>query len=382
MKNLAVNGYSADEVTTALLDSGRLLTFTYEWLSSSNVSKGFLTNVAPGGSITNSALSSIKRQANFSLYSASDPGFLFGSDRIRPIVSVTMPDGGLASFPQGVFLVSAPAKKYSSGLVTVDCTGYDQAQVLTDDSVSVRYVVTAGTAYTDAVAALLVNIPNKNIISSDATLPIDRIWDIGTTKLQIINDLLASINYNSLWFDGFGTAQVQPYVEPDSAPITFTYTNVGDESMFTPEVTSTLDLFSVPNYIVFTVSQPGRPVLTSTFTNDDPKSPVSIINRGRKIAQIDTSADVATQAELDALVKRAALNAANVYQSVEFTTPVMPIHENRDVLWLTHDGLDLSGKFAEVSWKMDLKAGGSMTHTVRHVVNLDASLVGTPDVSN
>ena len=380
-QDLAVNGYTEDAVRTALLASGRQLAFEYEWLDNTGATMGLLPNVQPGGTVTHSALSTIKRTCSLPLLPRLDPGFNFSRDRVRPWVKVQMPDRGWAAFPQGVFLLNAPETKYSGGLSTIAAVGYDQGQVLADDKVPTRYVVTAGTLYTDAIAALLVNIPLTRLVPSDLTLPVDRMWDPGTAKLAITNDLLGALNYSSLWFDGFGYGQGAPYIEPDAAGVGFTYVDVGPEAMFTRELSSSLDLSAVPNFIQYSVSQPNRPVLTATFSNTDPNSPVSIPNRGRIVPKIDASIDVATQAELNALVKRAAINAANVYKTASFSTPLMPIHENRDILALTHTGLGLSGQFVETDWKITLSAGAAMTHNVRQLVNLDAALIGTPDAT-
>lgn len=377
--NLAASGYDADAVTTALLTSGRRMRFAYEWLDSRNSTLGWLPNVLPGATVANSALASVKRVLAITLHQGTDPGFDYTNDRIRPWAGVVMPDGGAAMFPLGVFLMAAPTRKFSRGSVSRECTGYDAALALTDDTVVSRFVVKAGLTYTDVIAELCVALPSMNIVPSDLTLPTDRIYDPGTPKLQIVNDFCEAISYGSLWLDGFGTGQVVPYVAPADAPSGFTYTDLGELAMFTPELDATLDLSGVPNYIVYSVSQPDRPVLTSTFANTDPNSPVSIPSRGRRVVKSDSSIDVATQVELDALVKRAAVNAANVYQSVTFSTPLMPIHENRDVITLSHSGLDLAGRFTETDWKMELRPGGQMSHTVRQVVNLDAALVGTPD---
>lgn len=381
MKNLAATGYDPALVSAALESSGRTLTFGYEWLDGRNAHLGTLPNVVPGGSVSNSALASVKRTLAVTVLGALDPGFDYTSHRIRPWVGLLMPDGGYARFTQGVFLIDAPTTKYNAGVVTLDCVGHDQGQVLTDDTVTARYLITAGTPYTDAIAALMTALPAVSITPSDLVLPVDRLWDAGTTKLAVVNDLCDALNYGSLWFDGDGVGQVQPYTSPDSAPAGYAYTDVGDRSLFVPDVSSTVDMSGVPNYIVFTVSQPGRPVLTSVYSNTDVNSPVSIPNRGRRIVRSDATIDVATKVELDALVRRAAVNAANVYRSVTWSSPVMPIHENRDVLEITHQGLGLAGRFTETDWKLDLKAGGLMTHTVRQVVNLDGALIGTPDAT-
>jgi hypothetical protein len=88
---------------------------------------------------------------------------------------------------------------------------------------------------------------------------------------------------------------------------------------------------------------------------------------------------VATQAELDALVHQAAIDAANVYEQVSLPTMLVPNHGNRDIIELTHAGLGLSADFSEQTWSMDLKPGGTMSHGLRRVVNIDQSLLGDPD---
>jgi len=380
VKSFAGLGYNPADIVTALTSSGRQMRYRHEWLTAVNTSKGFLSCIHTGASVSNSALASIKRTMTGTLLADIDPGFNFLSDRLRPWLGVRMPDGGWVDMPQGVFLLSQPGRKYNNGMTTRPFTGYDQGQVLSDLKIGAsRYVAKTGVLYTDIITSLTAACPQMNIVPSDLTVPADRMWDPGTSYLQIVNDCCTAISYNSVWFDGFGVGQVGPYVLPADAPAGFTYTNVGNQALFTPEVDETLDLFSVPNYISYSVSQPGRPVLTATWANNEPSSPVSIPARGRVIPLVDASQDVATQVELAALVRRAGINAANVYRKITFNTPAMPMHENRDTLAITHSGLGLTGNYTETDWKLTLAAGAQMEHTVRQVVNIDPSLTGLPD---
>lgn len=369
--------YTDADALAQFHQSGSTVRFRYEHLDRANTSLGWLDDVVSGGSISYNYYAQIKRTCRLTLLDPESSGFNYIDDRVRVWIGVQMPNGTWRDRACGVFLLSSPTRHYDHGLITRACDGYDQAQVLVDDKVTSTYVIAAGAVYTDEIAGLLTAVPDVNITDSERTLPVDRSWDPGTTKMAIVADLLQAINYGSLWFDGFGTGQVIPYIEPDAADPDLAYVT-DDESVIQPTVDQTRDIFSVPNTIIFTCGAPDRPLLYSKFVNSDPSSPVSTARRGRKITLFDSSKDVATQAELDALVKQAAIDAANVYEHISLPTMLVPFHEDRTVVALTHTGLGISASYTEAAWSMALQAGGTMTHDLRHVVNIDASLLGDP----
>jgi hypothetical protein len=328
-----------------------------------------------------------------------------------------MPDGGWADYPQGVFLLSSPTRHYERGLITRQIDGYDKTKTLLDasfgtgDTTIGNYVIPAGTLYTDQIVSLLnqagILSGQIKIIESDRTTVETRLHSnmkkykhyrahyraraitlkkqLRSTrrKLASVNHIIAKltqgINYEELWFDSYGNAVVEPYQDPDSAEIEHTY-EVADDNILQPVLDQTLDLFDIPNVIVLVVSQSDRPMLRSKFVNNDPSSPVSTVRRGRKIIHFDDSLDVATQAELDAICKQTAIGAANVYETVSFSTMINPLHSNADVMSLVHPTMGISAKYMETGWSIEFKPGGTMTHTAQRVINLDAALVGDPDV--
>lgn len=397
------------------MTSGNYVRFQYEKLDRDDQSYGFLAPyVVQGGTINYDYLSSIKRTATFKMLDVTPDIFDFVNDRIRPWMGVQMPDYSWVDYPLGVFLCSTPTRHAENGLITRDIQGYDKSQILVDKvltniSTYGGYYLPAGTEYTDAIRALLnqAGIPDSriNMVDSEATLPVDRtwkkataqqkkddpkgvaessfrahnkLWTQGSNTLQILNDLMTAINYGSLYWDGMGACYIQPYQDPDKSVIDHSY-STNSQQIIQPVVDQTLDLFAVPNTIVFAVSQPDRPVLTSKFVNSDPSSIVSTVNRGRKVIRFDSSFDVATQAQLDQLVKQAAIDAANVYEHIVFNTLPMPNHGDRDTIMLTHNVLGISDVYQEMKWSMELKPGGTMMHDVRRVVNIDQSLLGDPD---
>src|SRR3546814_17401440 len=65
------------------------------------------------------------------------------------------------------------------------------------------------------------NLPKK-VTHSTAVIPEIKEWEAGTSKRQIIQDLLTAINYESLSFDEDGFAVVKPYVSPQDRGAEFT----------------------------------------------------------------------------------------------------------------------------------------------------------------
>ncbi|MFF4467954.1 LamG domain-containing protein [Streptomyces sp. NPDC001599] len=280
---------------------------------------------------------------------------------------------GYVEWPQGVFLLTSPTRKANdTGVVTRDVDAYDQLLIYRDDVVTNRYAVAAGSKYTDAIEQLLGTSVDKNITRSALELPTTMEWEPGTPKLSIINALLNAINYESLFFDEYGTAVARPYVQPADRESEHTYAT-DDRSVILPDAEQTLDLFDVPNSFTLVVSDPDRPPLTSTYVNNDPGSITSTVSRGRTIVKYMPEQTAPDQATLDTAARNAAFDASQIYESITFTTGLMPIHSNADVYTLTYNDLGISAKYGEQSWSMVLEAGAKMKHTCRRSVQLNGS---------
>lgn len=373
MQALAQRGYTADEVRAALQGrtGARRWSFRYEHLDESNNVIGDLDGIVESCSITQEWLADIKRRARFVIRDTGEIDYL--SDRIRPWVRLHLPPYGpddYVEWPQGVFLLSTPTRSIdASGKVVRQVEAWDQILAYSDDKVADRYAVTSGTAYTDAVLTLLGSSVQLAVTPSASTLPVDREWDPGTSKLTIINNLLSSVNYQSLSFDETGRAVVTPYVAPSARVSEYTYSD-DDRGLIVPNVDQTFDLFSVPNRWVLVVSNPDQGAITGEYLNQDPTSPTSTVRRGRTITDFRTEQDAADSGTLDQIAARLAFEASQVYEHLRITTGLMPIHSGNDVYTIQYSDLAINAKYSEQSWSMDLRAGAPMSHTVRRVVNV------------
>lgn len=370
MQSLAVSGYLAADVLYALrgIRGRREWRFRYELLTSANVFVRELANVL-GGSVDHDLDAEVKRTAKFTV--EEDGLITYGSQRVKPYVGIKMPDGGYAEWPQGVFLLTTPTKGVDiSGVVLRNIDAYDQTMVLQEDTVAARYYVSSGYNVVTAVNEVLagtVGINSYSITANAATMPSAVEWDPGTSKYQIINDLLALINYKSLWFDGNGTARSSIYTKPSDGTSEFTYQTDVD-SVILPDSEQTLDYYKVPNRWVLIVSNPDQTLLRSEIINTNPASPTSTVSRGRTITKVVNDTTATTQGVLDSKADLMREDDSNIFEEVVFKTGLMPFHESGDIYTFNHTDLGVNYKYAESKWSFELVQGAEMGHTARRTV--------------
>ena len=104
--------------------------------------------------------------------------------------------------------------------------------------------------------------------------------------------------------------------------------------------------------------------------NNSPTSRTSTISRNRTIVDYREINDVYDQTTLDAMVKRIAYEASQIYGKFIFETAVMPNHTHLDMLYIEHTGHGIAAKFTETSWTIQLSHTGRMRHETRRVIQI------------
>ena len=274
-------------------------------------------------------------------------------------------------WPLGIFILSTPTKTEKNGQIYRQVEAYDGLQVLIDDKFGTRYFVNSGVNYITQIIAILsgAGITKHNLESSTLTLPIAKEWEIGTDKLTVINDLLSEINFTQLWVDENGYYTSKKYVSPSIRSPEYTYSD-DDLSVMCNGLEEELDLFNVPNKWVVVASNPESSPLVSTYTNTNPNSILSTVNRGRTIVDFRKIDNIANQATLDAYVQKIAFEASQIYGHISFETAIMPFHSYSDVIQLGYSTMSISDKYSETEWSMPLSTGAKMRHKVRKVVQI------------
>jgi hypothetical protein len=372
MLDLERGEFSRNRVKAALHHPYRRIDFRYELLDKYGRKKTDLYNVL-SAEVQHQALATIKRTARFTLRDESEINYL--QDRIRPIIKIFIPgillNVGWAEFPLGEFLLSSPIRYEKDGQILRDVEAYDGLVVLRDDKFEDRYTIKAGTNYISAVVAILASagISKYNIEQTDKALSKDIEFEIGREKLYAVNEVLRQINYEQIHVDVNGYYVSSYYRSPTDRAAEYDYIT-DSKSITFGGYSEELDNFDVPNKWVVCRSNPDQEPIRSVYTNANPNSPTSTVNRGRTIVDYRELEEVADQESLNAYIERIAFNASQVYGKVEFETAIMPFHDYADVLNIEFSDLNISGKFLETAWSFPLEVGGKMKHSVRKVVNI------------
>ena len=364
MYSLAQGGYTESQVLDVLKNS-RTISYGYELLDVNDNTIGEIE--ASDAKVYHNSEASIQR--SIQLTTNNDKEINYSSDRIRPYMRVKMGNDYLI-YPLGVFLMSSPTRKESSGAIVRSIDGYDKTQILSDDKFDTRYSISAGTSYTAAVQNIVqsAGITKINIEHSDKETQTILEFPLGTSKLEACNELLEAINYVPIYADSHGYIRTSAYKLPEGRAIDAFYAT-DKESIICEGTEEELDIFGAPNKIVRYLENAEREYMISSITNDNPNSKLSTVSRGRVITDIESVRDIADKSSLDAYVQRI-MAEKKVYQKLIFETLNMPMHETNDCLYVDVNSLGAYGKFIETAWEMNLTIGGKMRHVCRKAVSI------------
>ncbi len=285
------------------------------------------------------------------------------TDLIRPYAVI---DG--VEYALGDYSVGTLKEQTKDNVQWWEIEGYDLALFCKQSLIETPYYIAVGTLYIDAISALLIDAGITRVIadSNEDTLTTDREdWEVGESRLTIINDLLAEINFYPLYFDLNGVARLAKKVEISASSASISYK--GDKmSILYPECSSELDIFDTPNVFIAIMSNSEQAAMTATSENNSPSSALSIMRRQRRIPRVFKVNNIASQSALQEYVDNLRNDSMLSTETVEFYTAINPIHSVHDVLVLQHP--DIEGIFYETGWSMSVKAGEKMTHRVKRVM--------------
>lgn len=362
MIDLATGGYTTEAVQKALHAAygSRRIYYRYDRLDAHKVTLGAL--YAEDGSIKLDYNADIMRTGRFTI--RDDPAVNWQAELLRPWFGLIMPDGGRAEWPLGLFYMPT-APKTGSRHVYREVEAYDTTTILWDDQVTSRYQIPKGSKYMAALSAIFasVGVFDAIIEPSESVTQTALEWEAGTAKGEIVQQLLTADNYEPLMADAWGRWRCRKYKDPRARRAEYNYT-AGELSVMLPDPTVDDDLFHLPNVFVGVVSRPDRPAMSFTYEITDPKSPLAAVNRGgRHVTETKIYEDAASALALEADVRRRASQASSYFSSLKFSTAPMPHHAAGDVLWI--EGGGIRGKYQEMRWSLDLRAGGEMKHEVQ-----------------
>lgn len=286
----------------------------------------------------------------------------WSSMRLRPWVRVNN-----LTWPLGVFLPASPRLSHDEHGLAWEVPCLDKMSVLDQDVTTEAYSVPAGTVVTQRVASIIAAVGEHAAITpSDLTTRSPLTWEPGTTKLRIVNDLLESINYFSVWADRGGLLRAEPYRRPQDRALAATFAR-GEAAIHSPRWSREQDIAGVPNRTVLLVEgDDDNPGMVAVADNTDPESPYSIPRRGRVVAQVYENVEAADQATLDALAQRYLSDASSPSAVLSVSHATVPLDGNA-VVRFASEGVDTLAVVE--GWQVSLEAGALMSGTWREVVS-------------
>lgn len=243
-------------------------------------------------------------------------------------------------------LTAVPASQpdqYSDGGHEVGLELYDKLIILDQDLLPSSYAISKGASVIDAVKDLVQGSADYDMTfvadSSSETQRTERVFDPGTPRLTIINELLDSIGFMALWCDGRGRFRATRAVSARDRSVAWEFRD-NEFGLYSPEFTRDKDSFEVPNRVVaFVEGDEDNEGLMSVAEDTDPDSPWSRPSRGRWVTRELDDTDASSQNVLDGKVQRALQSGQSSQAKLSFTHDVLPLELNNVVLFFNdaHD---------------------------------------------
>lgn len=296
---------------------------------------------------------------------ADNPAVDWMTDRLQPVVII---DG--TEHPYGVYVPATLTETNTATGAELQVEAYDLGYILTLAKTETIYHIPAGTPYLEAIQALLADAgislvqatPNASQLQTDR-----EDWDVGTSYLHIINQLLSEINYQNIWFDANGSAILEPALSPAAERIDHTYDATTVDSITHRDTSTVMDMFGIPNVFIAICSNPDYDApMMATSENNNAQSKLSIANRGMRIPQVYKVDNIASMDELQVYADRLRDQSMLATEVTTIQTAIVPNHGLFDVVALQHPAA--SGIYLETGWEFSMQAGTYMTHRLKKVV--------------
>jgi len=248
-----------------------------------------------GGSIDFSTYAEVRSSGSLQVRGYRDR-FFWLNYRLQPIYTL---DG--VDYPLGVFVPSVPGDSWDDFSINWSIELSDKLSILSGSSLDETLSIPAGTPVIDAVRSLIERSGESagSLTPSTETLRGDATWDLGTSLLRCINDLLRGAGFRPLWCNGNGQFQVTPQVPADQRPVVWTYEE-GENAEFGTKFSREQDIYAIPNRVIVNSTESADAEgLVAVATNENPDSPFSYVNLGRWKDHVETGVETTSQQALE-----------------------------------------------------------------------------------
>lgn len=201
-------------------------------------------------------------------------------------------------------------------------------------------------------------------------------YDVGTNVLTMFNDCARVVGWGALTPDPYGVITGGPYIRPSRRPVSYVFRE-GDSAIHSADWTIDRDVFSVPN-VVICVGTPGSddtqrgeskysagptPAVVGVARNDNPRDPLSTVNRG-EIMHVETGVKATSQAAINQIAQRILTEKA--MPAASLVIEHLPINiRPGEVVEFISQGQRLRGTVQEM--KIPLSPTALVTTTIKEI---------------
>lgn len=242
---------------------------------------------------------------------------------------VTVQNGITEKFPLGTHLVQTPSSSFNGKIRDVSMDAYTPLIELKEGMPPIGYARLKGENIMDAAYEIVRENVRAPVVkpSHTSVLDIDFISDSSETWSSYTRSLIANAKYK-FDLDERGQILFMPDQDIESLQPVWTYTD-DNCSILYPDVSMDHDLFGIPN-VVEVVYSKGASCVRGCAENTDSNSPISIVNRGRRIMYRETNPSVMgvtnpTEAYMNEYAKALLKSLSTVEYTLNYTHGYCPV---------------------------------------------------------
>lgn len=365
---------------TSIFKGNRQEYFEYELMSLSNgsyVHDSYITTDVLSGMISLDFSRDVIGTANFSVNDSCDIDYI--SDLIKPWYCMIV-SGTTYRYPLGVYMLLSPRRKSNGKMISRNIVGYDLLYALEQDKITASVTYSVGENVTDLVETIIESVGSwvsHDIKASTETLGTDMSYEVGKSKLFIINSLLNTINYYPLWANGNGVYRGEPWTEEPYKTWEF---EDNSESLYTSGIEAEIDYTEMYNKVVIITNQLSEdtPPLYCVLTFEDiglDNHPFSYTSIGRYITKKFDS-EAVSQSYVDLRAQRELLKMLEIEESINYNHAFVTARDEDglpnqgDCFTFKNTLLDLNSTYRVLSQSYNLKVGSLVNSVIRRVTTV------------
>lgn len=293
------------------------------------------------------------------------------------IYLIVIQDGVRYKFALGTFLVQTPSLGFNGKYKTYNINAYSPLLELNDVLPPIGYFAPKNSNIMDLAYELCCEYARAPITPAkcDTLLTDDLIANTDDTWLTFLTSMMAYAKYK-FSLDPMGRILFEPIQSSSILQPVWTF-NDDNSSLLYPDVTVDRDLYGIPNtvevlYSVSNANGYANPYI-SQVENNDVNSPISIINRGRKVVHRETNPSFSgdmTEEQIDEYSKELLKSLSALEFTVSYSHGYCPVNIG-DCAYLNYTKAGLTDIKAIIKTQtIECKTGCKISETATYTKSL------------